>query len=575
MFKPQMATFICILKLDLLKHNLRSCGRKNVLAYLFFLAILFCVILADFFLTSLHFWFYQTLLSHFHLISQHHITHTTDITPFNGITSMVYAWRFTAIFVVIWLLYLYAISVLPARITPRFILLSTAVMGLGYCFVPVLTSQDILSYIAYARMVVFYHLDPLVNSPYVIRSDYIYHFLYWVDQPSVYGPLWTLLTVVVQVVALFLGFEYALSMEIFLRLFSLLAFLASVYLVWLLSGLLQGSYDAALAPAARVQRLRATLAFAWNPFLLIEACVNAHNDVTILFLILLAIWFLLPHSPDGEPQPFVWSAAFLGLAACIKISYIILIPGLLFYVFFSTIDTLPWLQRVYNTTLAAIVAFGVIVVLHMPFWHHGALLSVLKVTPSASRDINSIYEFGVNILHLLGLVSLQHTSDHGAPVEVYSHWLSDLLFVFIYGWICCATLRNPRLVRTPLALVSWLACVWLCYCFIGSPWFWPWYLILFFGLLTLVEACQIGNCSIPFILKGFDMGLVNRALSLGMFGLYVLWVFYNLLPGYRLHYLSSQLAWLLPLLFLGYVYWRRSRNERTLRRSASFRGDTA
>jgi hypothetical protein len=35
--------------------------------------------------------------------------------------------------------------------------------------------------------------------------------------------------------------------------------------------------------------------------------------------------------------------------------------------------------------------------------------------------------------------------------------------------------------------------------------------------------------------------------------------------------LSSQLAWLLPLLFLGYVYWRRSRSERTLRRSASFR----
>lgn len=544
--------------------KLRYCGRKDVLPNLVFVAMLLCVISADFSLTSQHFWFYQALLSHFHLVSQRNMAHVSDAVPFDGITFMRYAWYFTAIFVVIWLLYLCAISVLPTRITLRFIMCSTAVIGLGYCFVPVLTSQDVLSYIAYARMVVLYHLDPLVNSPYVIRSDYIYHFLYWMDQPSVYGPLWILLTAMVQVLALFLGFKYALSMEIFLRLLSLLVFLASVYLVWLLSGRLQGIDDGELAHVARVQRLRATMAFAWNPLLLIEACVNAHNDITILFLILCAVWFLFPHSPDGEPQPFVWSAVFLGLAACIKISYIILIPGLLLYVLFSTVDTLPWLQRLYNVAVAAIVAFGVIVVIHMPFWHHGTLLNVFKVTPSASRDINSIYEFGVNILHLLGFAALHHTSDHGAPVEVYSHWLSDLFFVLIYGWIFFYTLRNPRLIRTPLALVSWLAFVWLCYCCLGSPWFWPWYMILFFGLLTLVEACQVDNHVIPFTLNGFDMGLVNRSLSLGLFGLYGLWNFYNLLPAYRLHYLSSQLSWLVPLLFLFCAYWRWRRQQEHL-----------
>src|SRR5579872_3762954 len=80
-------------------------------------------------------------------------------------------------------------------------------------------------------------------------------------------------------------------MELLLRLFGLSMFLGSTQLIWSISGHVQGKLGATFY--GQRQRRRALLAFAWNPFLLFEACVNAHTDMTILFFVLLALWMLL------------------------------------------------------------------------------------------------------------------------------------------------------------------------------------------------------------------------------------------------------------------------------------------
>src|SRR5207302_7069741 len=74
-------------------------------------------------------------------------------------------------------------------------------------------------------------------------------------------------------------------------LFGLLMHILSTILIWSISAHLL----ARKGLATPVQRMRATLAFAWNPLLLFEACVNAHNDEAVLFFVLLAIWFLVRH----------------------------------------------------------------------------------------------------------------------------------------------------------------------------------------------------------------------------------------------------------------------------------------
>src|SRR5579859_7002222 len=66
--------------------------------------------------------------------------------------------------------------------------------------------------------------------------------------------------------------------------------LISTRLVWLISGQWQ-QLNGQPALATR-KRIRATLAFAWNPLLLLEACVNAHNDAMLVVFVLLMIWVL-------------------------------------------------------------------------------------------------------------------------------------------------------------------------------------------------------------------------------------------------------------------------------------------
>src|SRR5205823_2346377 len=153
-----------------------------------------------------------------------------------------------------------------------------------------------------------------------------YPYIYWVQQPSAYGPTWAIITCGLQWLALQYGSTSIFSMVLLLRFFSLAMHLGSVFLVWSISGHLQRLYPF----ISLRRRTQATLALAWNPFLLFEACIHAHNDTTILFLILLALWFLVLHI-RGMSQAYLLSAAILALAACLKITFVLLAPGLFLF----------------------------------------------------------------------------------------------------------------------------------------------------------------------------------------------------------------------------------------------------
>src|SRR5205085_11966948 len=84
--------------------------------------------------------------------------------------------------VTIFLLYLLALRFLPQKITLRYILISTLLIGSICILIPIVTSEDVFSYIAYARMEVIYHLNPLVTFPTEISSDPIYPHVYWITQ---------------------------------------------------------------------------------------------------------------------------------------------------------------------------------------------------------------------------------------------------------------------------------------------------------------------------------------------------------------------------------------------------------
>src|SRR5258708_17464033 len=84
----------------------------------------------------------------------------------------------------------------------------------------------------------------------------------------------------------------------------------------------------------------------------------------------------------------------------------------------------------------------------------------------------------------------------GSAAERLMHTLSLASFVIIYLLLCWRIIRRPERVSTPPGLIRWMAIIWLVYCAIGSPWFFPWYIIIFFGLFALIEALPGDNDSL-------------------------------------------------------------------------------
>src|SRR5712691_8817261 len=316
---------------------------------------------------------------------------------------------------VVFLLYFLALRRLPRYVSHRYIIYSTLLLGITCLLIPVVTSPDLYSYIAYARIGVIYHLNPLTTLPTAIHHDLVFIHLYWKDQPSAYGPTWIALTSFMQWLAITLGTKSILSMLVALRLLGLAMHLGSALLIWSISGHLQRQYGSISAE----KRVLATLAFAWNPLLLFEACVNAHNDATILFLILLSIWFLVRYPLDMPLRSLLFAAAILAIATCLKLNVLLLIPGLLIFL---------WVQQprsILRIAATITVYLGIIILVYAPFWQNGAYLKVFQVNPVASRNINSLADFLTHLYNsITAALGYPMVNSTGSAAETVTHILS-------------------------------------------------------------------------------------------------------------------------------------------------------
>src|SRR5579859_659865 len=466
-------------------------------------------------------------------------------------STVLLSWRETGLMFClllnVFLLYLLALIILPERIHLKFILISTFLLGLVCAFIPVVTSSDVFSYIAYARLGIIYHHNPLTTWPASIIQDPVITYLYWVNQPSAYGPVWAIITCAMQWVLGLNSPAGILRMMMALRFWGLMMHLGSTYLVWSISGALQRRRNG----FSEERRLRATLAFAWNPLLLFEACVNAHVDVTLLFCILLAIR-VMARREQPSLRVYLVAACLLALACCIKINVVLLAPAFFIYL---------WKARGWHIwrVLAVAGTFGAtVVLLYAPFWDKGHVLNVLRFNPATFRNINSLPELGNRLFDALTFFNYKKLPYGAAsPAEHFTHSTSMILFALVYLALCLVALRPGRVDTLP-KLIAWMAASWLLYCFIGSPWFWPWYLVTFLGLFAILESLHPQN----WIVGLFRLPLAVRLLtftSLTLYCFYTWGAIKTTLPGhpaFEVSFARGLWVWVLPLLALQ-VPWKR------------------
>lgn len=178
---------------------------------------------------------------------------------------------------------------------------------------PAAFSYDFFNYMFTAKTVLVYRQNPYMVIPLQFSGiDPWTNFMRWTHLPSAYTPLWIMMSVV----------PYLLGLGYFvLVLFAMKGFIMGFYLLacWGLTKAVEQ-----VSGTAHSRNAAYPLAFfALNPLILIESLVSGHNDIVLVALAMVSVFFYL-----AKDQVNAWF--HLGLSIAAKFMTIFLIPVYVF-----------------------------------------------------------------------------------------------------------------------------------------------------------------------------------------------------------------------------------------------------
>jgi len=252
----------------------------------------------------------------------------------------------------------------------------SALMMMSLLLQPYLSSQDLFSYAFYGHIYGLYGGNPYVAVPRDFPFDPLFDAIFWKDQPSNYGPLWTYMSTLV---TLLTGTNTALTLASIKLLVTLFA-LASVPLVWLI-----------LSQTSPQMRFAGTILYAWNPLLILETAGSGHNDSTVGFFILLGLFL---YSRNAKLS----GLAALVLSVLTKYVSAILIP--LFLLLYLR-DCTNRKERLVALSKATVVASVLIVVTYLPVYSGVSTFQIASFGTSPSNYINSPLELAFREIRVM------------------------------------------------------------------------------------------------------------------------------------------------------------------------------
>lgn len=311
-------------------------------------------------------------------------------------------------------------------------------------------AADIFDNITHGRILGIYGGNPFLQVAAQYPSDPFVKYAAWPDSISAYGPLWELLASVAArlagngVIANILAFK--LLPGIFL--------VGSIAVVAIF-----------LRQAAPERALSGAWLIAWNPVVLIETLGNGHNDMSMVFWILLAAWLIYRRN---------FPLAILALVAGGLFKYIpvLLIPaaGLI------ALRLLPnWSARLRFLLVTGAAGAALVVLAYAPFWHGLSTLSALRRATLFTSSLPSILYYGLSALlgnHRIGLLI-------GSMAAVVTG-----LFALWRGWEAS---REP----------SWISfcresmIILMFYLLVTCLWFQQWYAVWLVGLSALLPQGRL------------------------------------------------------------------------------------
>ncbi len=308
--------------------------------------------------------------------------------------------------------------------------LAIAVVGLNALFLlaPPLLSQDVFSYIAYARLGADHGLNPYSHAPNDIPLDAVYGFAGSKAASNVYGPLFTVASYPLGLMSVPLAF-WTLKV---------VAFAATLGVVWFTGR--------AAVELGRDPRL-AVAAVGLSPVTMAHVVGGAHNEALTMLLVVAGVWLFV-----RERERAGGFVAALGSG--VKASAAVPLPFMLA----ATRDR--W------RTLAAMIGAGVVtLVVALLAFGSDAVDGLGLISDNQNRTSKySLPHKGVDLVELLA-----GSVDRDAWADAFRLLLVALLGMFVV-WLLWRVLRDRDwwIDATGWATLGVL---------LASAWLVPWYLL--------------------------------------------------------------------------------------------------
>lgn len=196
-------------------------------------------------------------------------------------------------------------------------------------------SHDIFNYMFDARIITKYFSNPYVHSALNFPDDLWTRFMHWTHRTYPYGPVWLLITLPVSLAGL--G-KFVATLAGFKLLF-ILFHLGNIYVI-----------SKILEKINPKNRIWGVIFYALNPLIIIESLVSPHNEVMMLFFLLLSIYIT-----------FIRKNIFAGfisllLSVGIKFATFTVVPVLIFYKLFSDrIKIRYWVMAIFVFMLPSVL----------------------------------------------------------------------------------------------------------------------------------------------------------------------------------------------------------------------------
>jgi hypothetical protein len=315
-------------------------------------------------------------------------------------------------------------------------------------FVPPRLSIDLLSYVSHGYINTVLHGNSLAEPSSIVADTPLgpdLARLGWrpVHPASPYGPLWTRIESAAD--GDFRDVQPAMTV---LKIVVTIASLASSLLIWHVLGLVRPD-----------RRLFGTLAYLWNPLIVMEIAGEGHNDSVMVFFVLLALLLAIRGRGSG-------SLVAMSLGVLTKYLPLFLMPPQIAFLWRTRRSTGRFAREV---IVGSAVSATLTVILFAGIW-------VGRDTWTGVRASARIGSTGSTPTMITETLSRLWSS---AVLESITAALVIALFVIYVGKVTGSVVNKENLIGA-------CAAVGVTYVLVASPAYWPWYVVLPAALLALV-----------------------------------------------------------------------------------------